>query len=145
MEHLVGAAIMAALAVAVVVATVRGRRWYTYEPGTLGPGDGWSPGGSPGSATGWLSRPVTWLLAFVLVGALAVGGVFALASGAGVAGASTILLGAVAALAVGYLIGGIYLVARQRGHSTAMAFAESLTASGAVFLALVVVQLVALG
>lgn len=142
-EHLVGAAIMVGLAIAVLLATVRGRHWYRYTPQTSRDEGGWSPGTTEEESKSWLSRPVTWILAFFLVGILAVGGIFLYATGAGSAAMSNVLLAAVGALIVVYLVGGIYLMARQRGHSSAMAVAESLTASGAVFLALVTFQLVA--
>lgn len=142
--HLVGAAIMVALAVVVVMATLRGRRWYRYSP-QIAREVGWSPGEPAAESAGWLSRPTTWIAAFFLVGTLSVAGVFLFATGTGSAGMSTALLGAVGALIVVYLVGGIYLMARGRGHSSAMAVAESLTVSGVVFLALVTIQLVALG
>lgn len=141
--HLVGAAIMVGLAIAVVVATMRGRRWYRYSPQTTRE-VGWSPAHAEEERRGWLSRPITWILAFFVVSVVAVAGVFLFVTGSS-GGMSTALLGAVGALLLVYLVGGVYLMARQRGHSSAMAVAESATVSGAVFLALVTVQLVALG
>lgn len=143
-QLLVGTAVMVAFVVGVILYTARGRGWYRYTPQTSREGVGWTPGDETTPTAGWLSRPVTWIVAFFAVTALSVVGVFLFATGAAT-GSSTLLLGAVAGLIVVYLVGGVYLMARQRGHSSAMAVAESATASGAVLLLLIVVQLVALG
>lgn len=143
-QLLVGSALMVGLLVAVLLVTARGRGWYRYTPQTSREGVGWTPRTAPAGSGGLLSRTGTWIAGFFLLTALAVLGVFLFAPGA-VGGSSTLLLAAVAGLVVLYMVGGVYLVARQRGHSNALAVMESATVSGVVFLALVVVQLVVLG
>lgn len=143
-ELLVGAAVMLGLLVAIFAVVTRGRGWYRYTPQTSLEDVGWTPSALPEPEGGVLSQPILWVLVFFVTMALVVGGVFAFATGA-ITASSTILLVGVGALVVVYLIGGIYLVARQRGHSNAAALFESITATGAVFLLLVVIQLIALG
>lgn len=143
-ELLAGAAIMLGLLVAVFAVATRGRGWYRYTPQSSLEDVGWTPSALPETEGGVLSQPIVWALTFFVTMALVVGGVFAFATGA-ITSSSTIFMAGVGGLVVVYLIGGIYLVARQRGHSNAAALFESITATGAVFLLLVVVQLVALG
>ena len=143
-QLLVGTAIMVALLVAVFMVATRGRAWYRYTPQTSRD-IGWTPALEGETAGGSvLSNPITWIVAFFLTIVAVIVGVFLFATGS-LGGSATMLLGGVGALVLVYLVGGTYLMARQRGHSSAAAVFESATASGAVFLLLVVVQLVFLG
>jgi len=144
--YLVGAVIMIGLVIAVVAASVRGRRWYRYTPQTARSDVGWSPDTESTDDTGgMLSRPTVWIAAFFVVTTVSIAGIFFVATGSSIASMTTLMFGALAALLVVYMLGGIYLVARGRGHSSAMAVAESATASGVLLVLLVAVQLVALG
>ena len=80
-----------------------------------------------------------WIAGFLLL-AVGFGGAAVLALG------DPALLGGIPALFVTllalYLLAGVYLLGRQRGHSTALAVAESATAFGVVLIAAVLFQLV---
>lgn len=144
-QLLVGTAVMIGLLVAVLLVSTRGRSWYSYTPQTSLEDVGWTPAlEGETSGAGLLSNPITWIVAFFLTVAAVIGGIFLFATGS-IGVSSTVLLGGVGALVVVYLVGGTYLMARQRGHSNAAAVFESATASGAVFLLVVVVNLVLLG
>ncbi|WP_323190667.1 hypothetical protein [Halostella sp. PRR32] len=84
-----------------------------------------------------------WIVGFVIVTVgFAAAGVFALGDPATLGDMLPILFVAMLAL---YLLAGVYLLGRQRGHSSALAVAESATAFGVLLVAGVVVKLVAAG
>lgn len=81
-----------------------------------------------------------WIAGFLLL-AVGFGGGAVLAVG-DAPSLGGVVLALLVALLGAYLLAGVYLLGRQRGHSTALAVAESATAFGVVLIAAVVFQLV---
>ena len=99
--YLVGAVIMIGLVIAVVAASVRGRRWYRYTPQTARSDVGWSPDTESTDDTGgMLSRPTVWIAAFFVVTTVSIAGIFFVATGSSIASMTTLMFGALAALLV---------------------------------------------
>lgn len=137
--YLATAALMGLLVVVVVVALARGPGWYEYAPDTAGEGGGW-PRERP-TAPGILSRPVTWVVAFVATALVAVVGVFVVTTGeaeVGPTGPPVLVLGG---LVLVFTVLGSYLAVRDRGHSHALALGVTGVVAGFLFLAGVAVQL----
>jgi len=137
--YLATAALMGLLVVVVVLALARGPGWYEYTPDAAGEGGGW-PREQP-TAPGILSRPLTWVVAFVAIALVAVGGVFVVAtSGAeiGPTGPPVLVLGG---LVLVFLVLGSYLAARDRGHSHAFAVGVASVVTGVLMLIGVASQL----
>ncbi|PSQ25884.1 hypothetical protein BRD03_12445 [Halobacteriales archaeon QS_9_68_17] len=81
-----------------------------------------------------------WVAGFLLL-AVGFGGGAVLAVG-DAPSLDGVVLALLVALLGAYLLAGVYLLGRQRGHSTALAVAESATAFGVALIAAVVFQLV---
>lgn len=139
-SFLLSTLLMGTLAALVLVAVLRSRRWYSYSPETGARVGGLSDESRPPV---W-SRPATWILAFVGLTALAVGGVFAFVTNpdapAGLLSAPVLGVGGL--LLVGYLTLGVYHAAKERGHPASIAAAETATVLGVLFLVAVSAQLI---
>lgn len=142
-SFLASTVLMGALAVLILVAVLRSRRWYRYSPPSAGEaGPGWTPEGRPQSSV--LARPTTWIAGFVLLALLAVGGVFAFVTNPDAPAelTSAPVLGVGGALVGSYLLAGVYYAAKERGHPSSIAAAETATVVGALFLVAVSLQLI---
>ena len=142
-SYIASTLLMGALAALVLIALVRSRHWYRYAPqSSREAGVGWSPDRE--TRPSLLARPSTWIVAFIAVIALAVGGVFAFVTNpAAPAGLFSPPVLAVGGLLVGsYLLIGFYYAAKERGHPSSLAAAETATVVGALFLVAVSVQLI---
>lgn len=141
--YLASTLLMGALAVLVLVAVVRSRRWYHYSPEP--DEDTQVTWGQAGEARPpRLEQPTGWILGFFALVLAAVGGVFAFVTNpAAPAGLLSGPVVAVAALLLGlYLLLGVYTSAKQRGHPDSIAAAETATVFSALFLAAVAAQLI---
>jgi len=138
--YLASAALMGLFVAVVLVALARGPAWYKYTPRAAGEGGGWPRAGP--DVPGLLSRPVTWLVAFVVTALIAVLGVFAIVTNPGPLSLTDPPALALGGLAIVYLVLGSYLAARDRGNSHALALGVAGVVVGAVFLLGIVVQLV---
>jgi ABC-type multidrug transport system permease subunit len=135
--------VMAVLAVIVIAALARSRRWHSHQPGaTDDGGTGWSPGGY--EAESLLTGTSVWIGLFLVLAVGAVAGVALFVSSS--AAPSGLLAGPivlVSALFVGlYVVLGVYVTAKARGHPSSMAAAETATVGGALFLIAVASQLI---
>jgi len=130
---------MALFVAVVLVALARGPGWYKYAPRAAGEGGSW-PRTAP-SAPGLLSRPVTWLVVFVVTALVAVVGVFSLVTDPGPLSLTDPPALALGGLALVYLILGSYLAARDRGFSHALALGIASVVLGFLLLGGVAVQL----
>ena len=142
-SYLASSLLMGTLAVLVLVALVRSRRWYRYSPRPDGEaGVAWAPDGDAGPPL--LERPEAWIAAFFGLALLAVGGVFAfVTSPAAPDGLLSVPVLVLAGLLLGpYLLLGVYTAAKGRGHPSSVAAAETATVLGALFLVAVTLQLV---
>ncbi|MFC7027360.1 hypothetical protein ACFQJ5_06755 [Halomicroarcula sp. GCM10025324] len=141
--YLVSTALMGLLVVGVLLWLGRVRGWYQYSPAASG--EGWSPGVPPKSTVDRLTGSTSaWLVAFALlvVGFLVgvVAFISAPAGSGGLAGPAVAVGGGL--LLVGYLLFGVYISAKRRGHPSALAAAESATVAGTLFLVAITVRLV---
>jgi hypothetical protein len=138
MSSLLPTLLLGLLGIGVLIAIGRSHQWYRYSPDTP-----FERENAPEHRS-VMSRPSTWLLAFIGLVGLAVGGVWVLVTGSGGAGglANPLLLGAGGALLVGYLLVGMYAAAKSRGHSPAMAVAETATTAGVLLLIAVSARLI---
>jgi len=139
-SYLVSTLLMGILAVFVLVAILRLRRWNSYSP-AVGQADGLAAGRSRQPL--W-SRPAGWILGFVALTALAVGGVFVFVTDPDAPASlfSAPVLGAGGLLLVAYLLLGVYYGAKERGHSASIAAAETATVVGVLFLVAISAQLI---
>lgn len=139
-SYVVSTLLMGVLAALVVVALLRSRHWYTYSP-EAGTELATAPGESRPPV---LSRPTTWIAGFVLLAALAVGGVFVFVTTpdapAGLFSLPVLAVGGL--MLVAYLLLGTYYAAKGRGHSSSIAAAESATLFGVLLLLAVATQLI---
>lgn len=124
-SYLLWSGLMVALVVALAVAVNRRRRHVARD--LLGDAMGVDTGDGPvPSAEALLSSPASWIVVFLALILGAVGTVSMVLGGADVS-----LVGGILALGlVGYLAIGSYGLARNRGHSSAMSFFESVTLLG---------------
>lgn len=134
---------MGVLAAIVVAAIARSRPWHSHQPGaTDDTGTGWSPAGYEEEST--LSGTGVWIGLFLVLAVGAVAGVGLFVSSA--AAPTGLLSGPIvlaSALFVGiYLVLGVYVTAKTRGHPRSMAAAETATVCGALFLVAVATQLI---
>ncbi|MCU4802629.1 hypothetical protein OB920_19900 [Halobacteria archaeon HArc-gm2] len=134
--------VMAALAVLVLIALVRSRRWYHYAPAPDEHGQ--VPALEGERRPPLLERPTTWIVGFVALMLGAVGGVFAFVTNPDApAGLLSLPVLAVGGLMLGgYLLYGTYSAAKGRGHPSSIAAAETATLAGALFLVAVSAQLI---
>jgi len=137
------ALVMGILAVIVIAAVARSRPWVSYRPQ---PVEGVGAARSLGEDGG---RPNTdetglWVGLFLVLALGAVAGVGLFVSSAGAsAGLLSGPIAVGAALFVGaYLVLGVYVTARGRGHPSSMAAAETATICGLLFLIAVSTQLI---
>lgn len=141
--YLASTLLMGTLAVLVLVAVIRSRRWYHYsaEPDE-GTQVGWAREGE--GQPPLLERPTTWILGFFGLMLLAVGGVFAFVTNPDAPGElmSMPVLAGGGALVGAYLLYGTYSAAKSRGHSSSIAAAETVTLAGGLFLVAVSAQLI---
>jgi|AntRauTorcE11898_2_1112593.scaffolds.fasta_scaffold30768_2 hypothetical protein len=136
------ALVMGVLAVIVVAAVARSRPWESYRPAAVGVELGETPGG--GGAASRTDGTGLWVGLFLVLalGALAGVGLFVSSAGAS-AGLLSGPIAVGAALFVGaYLVLGVYVTARGRGHPSSMAAAETATVCGVLFLIAVSTQLI---
>jgi hypothetical protein len=141
--------VMGLFLVAVAGATIVGSRRTASGGGRRSP-RAETPGGHgdlvlPGERllTRLRGEVAAWIAGFVLLTVgVAAAAVFALGDPAALGDALPALFVAMLTL---YLLAGVYLLGRQRGHSSALAVAESATAFGVLLIVGVVVKLVALG
>lgn len=142
--YLTSALLMGALVLVVITAVVRGRHWYTYAP-TAVPARTEGAHGQGGPEL--LDRTGAWIVTFVLLSMVAVGGVLALVSGP--AAGLTLTSGTIVAVAAGlvalYVLLGVYVTARQQGHSSALALAEMGAVFGTLLLLAISIKLVSGG
>lgn len=142
--------VMGLFLVAVAGATIVGSRRAASGGGRRPSREAEPPGGHgdltlPGERllTRLRGELAAWIAGFVLLTVgVAAAAVFALGDPAALGDALPALFVAMLTL---YLLAGVYLLGRQRGHSSALAVAESATAFGALLVVGVVVKLVALG
>lgn len=136
-SQLASALVMGLLVAIVVAAVVRARRWRRYSPV---PEAGAERRPLPGATT---DEPVgLWVAVFAVAALGAMAGAVALVSTPGLALTSgPVLLGAAGVVAA-YLLTGVYVLARERGHPESLAVAETATVVGALFLVAVSLQLV---
>lgn len=141
--YLASTLLMGLLAVLVLVAVIRSRQWYHYsaEPDE-GTQVGWAREGD--TTPPLLERPTTWILGFVGLMGLAVGGVFAFVTNPDAPAAllSTPVMAGGGALVGAYLLYGTYAAVKSRGHSRSIAAAETVTLAGGLFLVAVSTQLI---
>ncbi|SFR96720.1 hypothetical protein SAMN05216559_1693 [Halomicrobium zhouii] len=139
---LTSALVMATLAVLVLVAIVRSRRWYHYAPAPDEHGQ--VPALAGQQRPPLLERPTTWIVGFLALMLGAVGGVFAFVTNPDAPGElfSVPVLAVGGLLLGGYLLYGTYSAAKGRGHPSSIAAAETATLAGGLFLLAVSAQLI---
>ena len=134
--------LMGVLAVLVLVVVVRNRRWYAYAPGPAQGAQAWAPEDEARPPV--LERPTTWILGFVGLMLVAVGGVYACVTNpdapAGLLSLPVLVVGGL--LVCAYLLVGTYFSAKERGHPSSIAAAEAATVAGALLLVAVSAQLI---
>ncbi|MFP4591218.1 MAG: hypothetical protein ACLFMX_03810 [Halobacteriales archaeon] len=124
-SYLLWSGLMLALVVALAVGLNRRRRHAARD--LLGDVMGVDAGeGSDLSVERLIGSPVAWVLVFLALVLAGVGTVAMVLDGAAV----SLVAGVLAVGLVGYLAVGSYLLARNRGHSSAMSFFESVTLLG---------------
>jgi len=135
---LVGTVVMGAFVLGVGTFVVRSRRWHHYTPHYRPEEMPTRPGGAIAALAGQ-----TWLwVATFLVLAVAIGGValaFVVLPDGATAGLALGILGAV--LIGAYIVLGVYVSAKNRGHPRSIAAAESAVTFGILFLIAVVGQI----
>lgn len=157
--YLASALVMGVLAVLIVAAIGSDRRWYSYVPDSgvgRGAGHGTEAGGAshepeeelPAPRTdeaqaSLFERTSTWIAVFVVLVLGAVAGVFAFVSNpestGSITGGPVVIIGGL--VVVGYLLVGVNIMARQRGHSDSLAAAETGIVAGFLLLLAVTIQL----
>jgi hypothetical protein len=142
-SYLTSTLVMGALAVLVLVAVVRSRRWYHYSPDPDEREHG-APALEGRTQPSLLERPGTWIAGFVALMLLAVGGVFAFVTNPDAPAElfSVPILAGGGLLVGGFLLYGTYVSAKGRGHPSSIAAAETATVVGALFLIAVSAQLI---
>lgn len=140
--YLVSTGLMGLLVAGVLLWLGRARGWYQYSPAVSS--GGWSPGVERESALGRLAGNTSvWVVAFtVLIVGFVVGVVATISAPAdsgSLAGPAVAVGGGL--LLVGYLLYGVYISAKRRGHPSSLAVAESATVAAALFLIAVSVNL----
>ncbi|MFB6136392.1 MAG: hypothetical protein ABEJ04_06500 [Halobacteriaceae archaeon] len=142
-ELLVSTAVTGVLLLVVVGWTLAGRDWRRARVGTASPVGSSAASDVAGAVAGQSAPSRRVWYAVVLLGAavVAAAGLIA-ASGASDA---ALAVAGVALLVVGYSVVGVYVTARNLGHSTARATAEGLGTLGALLVLAVVVRLLLSG
>jgi hypothetical protein len=140
--YLASTGVMGLLVVGVLLWLGRARGWYQYSP--VVSSEGWSPGVRRASTLDRLAGNTSaWVVAFTLLVVGFVVGVVALVSApdgsGGLAGPALAAGGGV--VLVGYLLFGVYISAKRRGHPSSLAAAESATVAGTLFLVAITVRL----
>lgn len=124
-SYLLWSGLMLALVVALAVGLSQLRRHAAKD--LLGDVMGVDTGGEGlASFEGLLGSPAAWVVLFLAIVLAGVGTVAMVLEGAAV----SLVAGLLGLGLVGYLAVGSYLLARNRGHSSAMSFFESLTLLG---------------
>ncbi|MFC7019824.1 MULTISPECIES: hypothetical protein [Haloarcula] len=140
--YLASTGVMGLLVVGVLLWLGRARGWYQYSPAVSS--HGWSPGVQRASTLDRLTGNTSaWVVAFtLLVVGFVVGGVAVISAPDGSGGLAGPALAAGGGLVlVGYLLFGVYLSAKRRGHPSSLAAAESATVAGTLFLVAITVTL----
>jgi hypothetical protein len=140
--YLASTGVMGLLVVGVLLWLGRARGWYQYSP-TVSSG-GWSPGVRRENTLARLAGNTSaWVVAFTLLVVGFVVGVVALISAPDGSGglAGTALAAGGGVVLVGYLLFGVYISAKRRGHPSSLAAAESATVAGTLFLVAITVRL----
>lgn len=129
--YLASMILMGVLALLVIADVAMRRDWYSYSPEIGRP--------KVGGLTGLSRNPLAWALGFILLVGLALATVLAALSGGG----TTLFVGLVGLLVLGFGMSGVYALARSRGHPAAYAAGEAVIAFGFLFLVLVAGYLLA--